>query len=453
MIAVSNAYKDAINADQRYVVPRVEVYFDGKNQAPTVFDADTVVSLNVLEELMAESGSPLGSISSNELTITLSNTNGRFNPDNVNSPYYGKLMPDIQVKPFLGIETSPGIFEYIPLGVFYTGDWKPSNENLSVTITCYDILYKLLNKEAPDLPMRINLSLGEFLEIFLQNIGLSSDEYILDATLYSHDLQYAYALQGPVRDTLNEIVKCNINITCDRYGRAKFIKNNTSPSIAETWREGNQIFNINNLNKAHQVYKTVTLNYIQPIVLQPQCILRSDTKVKVPQGNSTFGVNKLSDKPIAILSQVRIINADTYTNPTSLKLGTWGCTLTLNNSQTIVPYEECDIEIWAQVLDEKQKSTTASVSNNSIDKSFITDCYLIQDDATANTIVNELLEYLSTPNNLYSIQARGNPALELNDVIQIDSQSTYTPLTDVKIIKQEIIYDGTLSCDIEAVAI
>ena len=65
-----------VNADfdarERFILAKLEVYFDGLAHTPlTVNRDDYLVDFTLLEETGAESENPVGAISANELTFTL----------------------------------------------------------------------------------------------------------------------------------------------------------------------------------------------------------------------------------------------------------------------------------------------------------------------------------------------------------------------------------------------
>ncbi len=124
-------YKTAINALERMTIPLVKVYFDGEDADPTIFTHNEIVSMALLEEAQAEASTPFGAVSANELVLVLKNINQTFIPTNPDSPYYGKLRPNILVEPYLGIKVI-GTFKYVALGKFWTGDWRAPNASRNV---------------------------------------------------------------------------------------------------------------------------------------------------------------------------------------------------------------------------------------------------------------------------------------------------------------------------------
>ena len=82
------------NAESRYIHERFLIYFTSVPLEVT--KSNYLVSSSVLEESSKLSDSPFGTITSNELTLSLFNESGLFNPQNTSSPYYGQIKKGIK---------------------------------------------------------------------------------------------------------------------------------------------------------------------------------------------------------------------------------------------------------------------------------------------------------------------------------------------------------------------
>jgi len=69
-----------------------------------VYETGDLISIRLLEEREASQGSlPVGNISSNEITLALSNADKKFDLDNENSPLKNLLKPNRRIQVWLGI--------------------------------------------------------------------------------------------------------------------------------------------------------------------------------------------------------------------------------------------------------------------------------------------------------------------------------------------------------------
>ncbi len=80
-----------------------------------VYETGDLVSLRLLEEREASQGSlPVGNISSNEITLALSNADKKFDLDNENSPLKNLLKPNRRIQAWLGAEAENAAAENPP---------------------------------------------------------------------------------------------------------------------------------------------------------------------------------------------------------------------------------------------------------------------------------------------------------------------------------------------------
>lgn len=70
-----------------------------------VYEGEDIISINILEEReVSQNSLPIGSISSNQVQIKLSNANKRFNVENKDSTLYGLLKGNRRIKVWMGCE-------------------------------------------------------------------------------------------------------------------------------------------------------------------------------------------------------------------------------------------------------------------------------------------------------------------------------------------------------------
>lgn len=100
-----------------------------------VYETGDLVSLRLLEEREASQGSlPVGNISSNEITLALSNADKKFDLDNENSPLKNLLKPNRRIRAWLGTEAENAMSENPPTftrnSIAYLSDGTPVPANL-----------------------------------------------------------------------------------------------------------------------------------------------------------------------------------------------------------------------------------------------------------------------------------------------------------------------------------
>jgi len=444
MLTVSNDYKTAVNADSRRWIPKIEVYFDGINQPPVIFNGDDIIDCTFLEEATAESDNPLGSVSANEVTISFNNSTRAFTPTNILSPYYGKLKPNVLVKPYLGLELPDTTYEYIPLGVFRTGDWGSPSGTVEATVTCFDKLYEIGDKEVPMLPVKQNTTIGELFVLLFNALGITS--YTVDESL-NQVISIGWLSKGKVRDALQSLaVAGNCNVMADRYGAIRVQSNLSAGSSVVTFTDSNQIFSAENPQKYLDTYSVVKVNYKLPYLKAKDTILRVEN-VSIPNGGVTLQY-EFSSGPIANVEKVKI-NGVTSTI-SQVDYGAWDISIQISNAGSA---ENVTVEVTGQAVASITSAYTiqddTAVAQFGI-KEIPIDNDLIQSEVVAQAYATGLLSYVKDPLVNFTISCRGNPAVEVCDVITIQDDTDKIGTVDVIPIRINLNYDGALDCTIEA---
>jgi hypothetical protein len=181
-----------------------------------VYEGDRLVGLRLLEERETSLGSlPVGNISSNEIEITLDNSDRRFDAGNTQSPLYNLVRPNRRIRAWLGAETG----EMVPLGIFWSLDWDAPDDVLEARVRGRDRLNALRESEYLRDGVRQDLSLYALAEDVLADAGLTAEEYWIDDELREYVIPYV-ALQAQSHwDVLRQIAEaCLGQVYCDRHG-------------------------------------------------------------------------------------------------------------------------------------------------------------------------------------------------------------------------------------------
>ena len=184
------------------------------------YEDEDIISINLLEEREVNTGSlPVGNISSNEIDIRLSNENRKFDAGNTASPLHNLLKPNRRIRAWIGIEKDSGDKEWVPLGVFWSGDWSAPEDGIYVQTTGLDRLEFLRRSEyAPD-TARQNISLYDLAVDILTDADLTQDEYWVDEELKEYIIPYVGTEPQSHREMLRKIAEaCLGQVYCDRHG-------------------------------------------------------------------------------------------------------------------------------------------------------------------------------------------------------------------------------------------
>jgi hypothetical protein len=449
MIQVSDNFKTAIDGNDRLFRCEVQVFFDGDDQPPAVFTQDEVTKIQTLEEVKAEGSSPLGLVSSGEITVGFDNSSRAFTPTNPASSYYGKLRPNTLVKARLGIEVTSGVFEYVPLGEYRTGDWTAPSDDVEATVTCQDRLSDIGEKNIPMMPVQRNTTIYGMFESLFQALGMAPDEYSIDTSL-QQKIKLGWLPKGKVQTALQTLATAgNCSVTADRYGRIRVQSNFAPGDPVAILDEGSQLINVDNPLQYQDTYSAVRVNYSIPVVQEPSSVLKVDN-LTIPHGGTTLRDLEFSD-PVYSVDQVRLLGAQN-SRVTGLEFGTTGINIEIVNPG---PDERVIIEAIGRIIKTtilsytvRDKQAVAQVG----DKELTIDNYLIQDQVTARRYAASLLNLLKNLLSKYTATIRGNPALEAGDVVELVSEATKLGTASVMLSRISMTYDGGLEADIDCTA-
>jgi len=173
------------------VVKIVEFYSDITKS----YESDDIMFLNILQEFEASEGTlPVGNISCNEMDLTLENITDRFFSENTDSELYTMIKRNRKIQPYLGFEYSNGEKEYLPMGLYWSGDWAVSDNGTGASTTARDRFELLRKKEFPwDTVFTEILSNVSIKQLF-QSVLESVFSYMYDFYFDISDLDDSYII-------------------------------------------------------------------------------------------------------------------------------------------------------------------------------------------------------------------------------------------------------------------
>lgn len=183
-----------------------------------VYEGKDLISFSLLEEMVSNSSSlPIGTVSSNEISLKLNNVNRKFDAGNTQSPLQGQLKNNRRIKAWLGIEIDNGEKEFVPLGVFWSKDWDVPEDGVVASTSGWDRL-SFLNGNFTSGVFR-DVTLYDLTAYVFEDAGLSPQEYWIDSELQEYIIPYVNFVNAPYKEILRKITEvCLGNVYCDRFG-------------------------------------------------------------------------------------------------------------------------------------------------------------------------------------------------------------------------------------------
>lgn len=126
MLNASKAFKDAVYAPIRKITARI--HFTLYDSTKT-YDDDFIIKLSLLEEMNTINET----LPSNEVIVTLDNTNGEFNILNLQRMQeIIASRPKIEIE--FGIVFEDGSIEWVPMGTYFLIEWKNEIGSMSISL-------------------------------------------------------------------------------------------------------------------------------------------------------------------------------------------------------------------------------------------------------------------------------------------------------------------------------
>lgn len=422
-----------------------------------------IISINLLEERELSHGSlPVGNISSNEIEIKLNNSTRKFDTGNKASPLYGLVKANRKIKAWIGTES-----ELIPLGVFWAKDWTVPEDGTIATVVGRDRLNRLNETMYTTSTVQINKSMYELAQMILTDAGIPADLYWLDEELKEYKVPYAYFTPQSHREALRKIAEaCLGQVYCDRYGVIRF----EGPSFtlnrieavkrtvflqAEFPAETELVeaygispldyFKKNNPSRHSHVANSIIVE-VQPLsVGDEEEIYRSSEPISINANEIktiTLHFNNVPcmDVDITIQGSGQIVDSKIYA---------WGAEVTVQGNATgqfilIANGKPLRPANKYTIIKEDPKSI---LDNGKIEYRMPANP-LIQTREIAEIIADKLLQYYKDPRRDLELEWRGNPALELGDIVMVDDYIRGDGADEYKsyyyITRQELEYAGYL---------
>ncbi|MBC7340945.1 MAG: hypothetical protein H5U02_00565 [Clostridia bacterium] len=448
MIPVSAAYKTAANADVRRFVPRVLVYFDGDAAPPVEFGEDQITFLDLVEEGNTESDNPLGAVSANELTVGFDNSARSFTPTNELSPYFGKLKKNTLVQAYLGLETEVGV-EWVPLGNFRTKDWSAPAANVEATVTCCDRLYELGNKDIPLIPVEKDTTVSALFEALFQALGLQQSEYIIDPKIYQ-PVSIGWVPKGKVKEAMQRLAIAGLcNVMVDRLNRVRVVSVFAKGDPVAILTDTDQIIEMDSPQEGRLIYGGVKVNYKYPY-LADSAEVANITGLTINVGQTTLRNLEFSVGPVGIVESIELRGAVT-SRVSGFEIGAWSINLIIENAGPTAEIIDVvirgrPIECTSSVFEVQDEAVQTQGEDFNL---LVVDNELIQASESAQSFAHALLWHVRDPVALLKGRIRGDPALEVFDLIRLKDPADRIEDVTMMITRQHLIYDGSLEAEIE----
>lgn len=420
------------NAESRYIHERFLIYFTSVPLEVT--KSNYLVSSSVLEESSKLSDSPFGTITSNELALSLFNESGLFNPQNTSSSYYGQIKKGIKIEAFIRPDE---VNDWDPLGVFYVTNWSTNSSGMIADIVANDALYNVLNGSVPSLPVFRNVPVSLFMISYFElfNLSVSVDTSIDTVIPYIYSSVYS-----DNKELLSDVLNASLcECFCDHNGNIVVSSKLPTKSIRATFTDNDQVINAT-------IKQSVTSSFDSVVVAcntgqeSSETNLLNISDISIVPGTNHIDTTTLSSTPALSIKSVSTSGSEAV-QVKSFKASASDFTCDLQSSSTL----STSVSVIGTTL-----KTVKSYVGETSDSTLEIDNNFVQTITNANRIRKYGLSYIESSVPTLDITVRGNPRLNLGDVIYVNSAKYQTKYTG-RILNAQYEYSGGLTCSMTLV--
>ena len=403
------------------------------------YEGEDIISINLLEEKETGVGLPVGHISSNEITVKINNETRKFDVGNKQSPVYQLLKPNRRIRAWLGVKHDNDEMEWVPLGLFWSVEWKANEAEVSAETSGRDRLELLRKNKYSTSTVQQNKSLYDLAENILQDAGLIAEQYWIDDELKNFVIPYAYFNEQEHREALRKIAEaCLGQVYCDREGVIRiegpsYMENLLAGETGTYFLEGEfpaeiQVIKAYGIGPEDYFRKDNppkvdgVANYIevetQPLTVdEMKEVYKSNEPVVIEAAETKILTIRYNESP-CIDATASLVDAPAGCAIQDVQYYAWGADVTVYspNSGTFTLV----IEAKPLKVVNREKviaKDDASIAENGLLKYEFPTNPLVQSISMAQGIANRLLNMFKDPRRDLELEWRGNPALQLNDIV------------------------------------
>lgn len=423
------------NSTDRAIELAIDIYFDGPSHAPVRCTKDNyIMDCTLLDEACADGATFVGDPSSNELSFTLLGENGRFNPTNASSPYYGKIKTGVKIVAYVRpMDLAEEVeYEWDQLGVFYVTDWQTDVTGITASVIANDELYYLLNSGLTKLHVLDDVSYEELLEAFLDYNGYTAH---IIGDLSTH-IPFGFITLTNSKFLSEFSTGALAYIFCTHSGDIEVRCIDHDSAIDYVLTDADQIISIKADQSILLEYDGVSLTYDAPYISDEKNLL-TIKDVTIGAGiQSRYQMQQFSSVPVYAINRAQIVSDHKLTIK-DIDANAIDISYTIHNATSAASIFAISFEGF--VLESlKSVKEDDGVSLLKLENVYI------QTEDYADYVKQLLSKYISLNVPKLELEVRGNPKYTIGSKLHITSEAYGVDFTGI-LTRQKYKYDGGLS--------
>ncbi|MBT9176565.1 MAG: hypothetical protein DDT20_00885 [Firmicutes bacterium] len=420
------------------------------------YEGEDIISFSLLEEReLAHGGLPVGNISANEINLKLSNADRRFDAGNVASPLFGLLRPNRRIRAWLGAGMP---IEWMPLGMFWSGEWSAAEEKVYAQTTGRDRLEMLAKSTYSTSRVHANISLRTLATTILIDAGLGAADYWVDPALDSIIVPHAWFGAISHRAALRQIAEAALGqVYADRFGVirvegadhllgqetyvAPFMTSAQSTTIT-----ADSYFQKNTPIKWGELANVIEVETSPLRAAALQEVFRNNEPVSIAAGQTIRQTVFYNHTPV-IEAAASLVGAPVGASITAATFYAWGADVSVHSPiagafTLVINGRPLQVQGRERVVVEDE----VSIQDNGRLRYRFPDNHLVQSRIQAQTIANILLRLYRHPRRDLTMDWRGNPVVALGSMVITPDHAQWLRYW---VIRQTLDFDGGLRANLE----
>jgi hypothetical protein len=408
------------------------------------YDETRLMSMDLLEELSYEDSiASLGSLSANEITVVLDNSNDDFYIGNTGSPISRQLKKNRRIMPWLGIEDETGTVVWSALGTFWAYRWTVPVDSLTATVVGFDTIGMLGTAQYNKHPVYANIALSTILTDILVDAQetLPSLQFDIDASLSNISVPYVWFKRASHRDALAKVASSGlVDIYCDRFGGIMCRPTaSRGATVVDTWSTATNIIGRTFPDLNTDTYNRIEVS-VNQITLTPNVAVYELKAPRQVTAGDTMEV--VFTKPTLNGAVILATTSTGAVVDVTMEQYSWGALLTFNATANVTTMTITGTTIDSEYAEVVAIEDTESIYEDGVNIAKI-ESELIQTAARARQVATELLAEADGAPYTLDVQYRGDISLTLGDGIQLVDK--YAPTTPYYIYRHNLNFMGGLT--------
>lgn len=335
--------------------------------------------------------------------------------------------------------------EYVPLGTFWSRSWDAPQDDVWAYVVGWDRLEFLRRTRYSVSTPAQNINLKDLAEDVLIDAGLEASEYNIDPALASITVPWGWFDDQTHRECLRMIAEaCVGQVYCDRLGVIQimgpltFLASDLDLAITSEHFE-----RIKRPYRPGYAANSIKVN-AHPLRTGALEELYRSEEITLAPG---IGVYRVSFNTIPSINASASLENELYSSIVDQEFYSWGAIITVENIHASAS------DTFTLVLEGNPLTTPNKMPSIAQDLDMVQEDgeawyifphnHLVQNSSMAQDLADSLLESYKQDRLDVELDWRGNPALELGDVVELPDFEDIT--TDkFEVVRQSLKYDGSL---------